>query len=350
VTRRGYLDALRGVAVLVMIEAHTLDSWMRLEDRTHPWYGDLMVIAGFGAPAFLFLAGISLALAAGSRQRKGKPDAEVAALARKRAWQIFGLAFLFRLQSWLISGGGLNSLLKVDILNVMGLAMLAGAVLWGWGRSRWQRVIWCAAAAAAIAMVTPIIRDTAVLAPLPDRLEAYVRPIAGRTTFTLFPWAAFLVGGAAVGLWLDSAQRARAELQVNVGLALLGGAVALGGYAAAQMPSIYASSSFWTSSPTFLFIRLGILMMAVPVAYAWTAVRLPSAALEYLGRASLFIYWIHVEIVYGVLTMPLHKRLPFAVALLAFALFTVLMFLVAKGKDRLVAWPSVRSAAQTPAT
>ena len=90
--------------------------------------------------------------------------------------------------------------------------------------------------------------------------------------------------------------------------------------------------------------------MTVPVAYAWTAVRLPSAALEYLGRASLFIYWIHVEIVYGVLTMPLHKRLPFEMALLAFALFTVLMFLVAKGKDRLVAWPSIRSAAQTPAT
>ncbi|MGE0447047.1 MAG: heparan-alpha-glucosaminide N-acetyltransferase domain-containing protein, partial [Vicinamibacterales bacterium] len=134
--RRGYLDWLRGIAVLIMIEAHTLDSWMRLEDRTHPWYGDLMVIAGFGAPAFLFLAGIALALAAGSRQRKGKPDEEVAALARWRGWQIFGLAFLFRFQSWLISGGGLNSLLKVDILNVRGLAMLGGALLWGWGRSR----------------------------------------------------------------------------------------------------------------------------------------------------------------------------------------------------------------------
>ena len=28
-TRRGYIDWLRGVSVLIMIEAHTLDAWTR---------------------------------------------------------------------------------------------------------------------------------------------------------------------------------------------------------------------------------------------------------------------------------------------------------------------------------
>src|SRR6185436_10769570 len=65
--RREYLDWLRGVAVLIMIEAHTLDSWTRVEERTRPAFGWAMLIGGFGAPIFLFLAGISLALAAGSR-------------------------------------------------------------------------------------------------------------------------------------------------------------------------------------------------------------------------------------------------------------------------------------------
>ncbi|MGE0445098.1 MAG: hypothetical protein AB7P99_07700, partial [Vicinamibacterales bacterium] len=267
-----------------------------------------------------------------------------------RGWQIFGLAFLFRFQSWLISGGGLNSLLKVDILNVMGLAMLGGALLWGWGRSRVGRVVCFAAATVAVAMLTPIVRESAALAPLPDRLEAYLRPIPGRTTFTLFPWAAFLLAGGVVGLWLDAAQRAGEELRANLGLLVLGVVVGLAGYGAAQLPSIYAASSFWTSSPTFFFIRLGILMAAVPMAYAWCRLPLPSAALEYLGRASLFIYWIHVEIVYGVLTLPLHRRLPFNETLLAFVLFTGLMFAVARMKDRLVAAPPPRSAAQTTAT
>ena len=33
---------------------------------------------------------------------------------------------------------------------------------------------------------------------------------------------------------------------------------------------------------------------------------------QQFGRASLFVYWVHVELVYGVLTAPIHRRLPFA--------------------------------------
>jgi uncharacterized membrane protein len=349
VSRRGYLDWLRGIAVLIMIEAHTLDSWTRLDDRGHVLYGPLMVLAGFGAPIFLFLAGVALALAAGSRQRKGRPDAEVAALARRRAWQVFGFAFLFRLQSMVISGGGLESILKVDILNVMGVAMLIAAVLWGWGGTRVSRGVWLALATVAFTMLTPLIRDAGILAPLPDRLEAYFRPVQGRTTFTLFPWAGFLLAGGVVGLWLDAARTARDERRANAWLAVTGLLMAAGGYAASYLPPIYPVTSFWTSSPTFFFVRTGILIAAVPLAYAWGAVRLPSSLLQQLGRASLFIYWVHVEMVYGVVSAPLHKQLPFGRALLAFAAFTVFLFLLARGKDRLVAAASPRAAAQTTA-
>jgi hypothetical protein len=44
------------------------------------------------------------------------------------------------------------------------------------------------------------------------------------------------------------------------------------------------------------------------------------------GRASLLVYWIHVEIVYGVLTTPLHRSLPLAWSYAAFIGFTLLMF------------------------
>src|SRR6185436_15603559 len=65
VNRRAYLDWLRGIAVLIMIEAHTLDSWTRVADRARGAYKWAIVVGGFGAPFFLFLAGIALALAAG---------------------------------------------------------------------------------------------------------------------------------------------------------------------------------------------------------------------------------------------------------------------------------------------
>ena len=345
--RREYLDWLRGVAVLIMIEAHTLDSWTRVEDHRSAGFGWAMIIGGFGAPIFLFLAGISLALAAGSRVRKGRSDAEAAALARRRAWQIFGLAILFRLQSVLISGGTLESLLKVDILNVMGVTMLAAAVLWGLGRGRWSRAVLLAGAAVVIAMVTPIVRATPLLAPLPDRLEWYFRPYPGRTTFTLFPWASFLLAGAAVGQWLDATRTAQQERRAILGMSVVGPLMALAGYAASFLPPIYAQTSFWTSSPTFFFLRLGILIAMLPVAYAWNLLFAGRSPLREFGIASLFVYWIHVEMVYGVLSAPIHKQLPFAQSVAAFAAFSVFLFALVKLKDYLVKTRPYKSSLQS---
>ena len=52
-------------------------------------------------------------------------------MARIRGLQVFGLAFLFRLQSQLLGWGALINFLKVDILNIMGVAMIVAAILWG---------------------------------------------------------------------------------------------------------------------------------------------------------------------------------------------------------------------------
>ena len=60
--RRGYIDWLRGISVLIMIEAHTLDAWTRLSERQNALYGWAMVVGGFAAPTFLFLAGVSMVL------------------------------------------------------------------------------------------------------------------------------------------------------------------------------------------------------------------------------------------------------------------------------------------------
>ncbi len=332
--RREYLDWLRGVAALIMIEAHTLDSWTRVEDRGHAAYKWAIVLGGFGAPVFLFLAGIALALAAGSRLRKGRTGTEAAALARRRGWQIFGLAVLFRFQAWIVSGGtAQNTLLKVDILNIMGVSMLAAAVLWGLGRDRWSRALLLGGAAVAGAMLTPIIRASPLLAALPDALEWYLRPNPGRTTFTLFPWGSFLLAGGAVGLWLDATRTSVEERRVIAWLALIGPAMALGGYAASFLPAMYRETNFWTSSPTFFFLRLGILISAIPIAYAWNRLFAGRSPLRELGIASLFVYWIHVEMVYGVLSAPIHRRLPFPQAVAAFAVFSVFLFVLVKVKD-----------------
>jgi uncharacterized membrane protein len=341
--RKRYLDWLRGVGVLVMIQGHVIDSWTLAEDRRREAYHLINFVGGIGgAPLFLFLAGVALTLGAVARLRRGRTEAEAAALARRRGWQIFGLAFLFRLQSWIISGGAPSSLLKVDILNIIGLSMVAAAVILSIRRP-WRAALFTVAAVA-FAMFTPIVRVLAPLEALPDPLERYFRPVGNATAFTMFPWAGFLLAGCAVGLWLDR-KTPRQEGWVNYAVALAGVALVAAGYGASFLPAIYAQTDFWTSSPTFFFIRLGFVLMLVGTAYVWHTDRrgqsraprfFTRAPLVELGRSSLFVYWIHVEMAYGVLTAPLHRRLPLEQAYVAFLLFALMLYGLVKAKNRML--------------
>jgi uncharacterized membrane protein len=337
--RRRYLDWLRGVAVVVMIEAHTLDAWTRPADRELRVFGWSLILGGFGAPLFLFLAGVAVALSASSKVARGVSMRAASAAVRRRGWEIFGLAFLFRLQSYVLSGlFAPRSLLKVDILNIMGPSIVGAATFWGATRSFLSRVSAFAAVTVLIAMATPVVREMRILDPLPDAIEAYLRPVPGLTNFTVFPWAGFVFAGTAVGLFIDRASDEVLERTLIPRLAAGGGLIAAAGYAASYLPAIYERSNFWTSSPTFFFLRTGILTLAIGAAYAWER-SWPGrgwSPMVQLGRTSLFIYWIHIELVYGLIAEPIKRKLPFGWAVAAFVVFTVAMLGVSIAKTRLV--------------
>src|SRR5262249_14915627 len=159
--RRSYIDVARGVAVLLMIEAHALDAWTRVADRRSMVFRDATVLGGFAAPLFLWLAGLGVALSASRAAARGGRGAARAPACR-RGLEIFALAFLFRLQALVLTPGGpLLTLFRVDILNVMGPAMAAAGLVWGMARTSSARVWWYGAAATTLAMLTPMIRASA---------------------------------------------------------------------------------------------------------------------------------------------------------------------------------------------
>ena len=128
------------------------------------------------------------------------------------------------------------------------------------------------------------------------------------------------------------------ERRLHVWLALAGlGILFLGNYTA-SLPSIYRQSSFWTTSPTYFAIRVGILMMTISAVYGLARALeprgIPLRPLARFGRDSLFVYWIHVELVYGYATWPIRQRLPIVGSFIACVLFTALMYaaVVAKGR------------------
>jgi len=336
--RRGYLDWMRGLAVVVMIWAHTLDAWTVTAERTSYRYWWVMLISGMAAPMFLFLAGVSVSMASGSKLRRGlTPWAAAAPMVRRGFW-IWALALLFRIQAFVLSPGAtLYGILKVDILNIMGPAIIVAAAVWGLTSRFASRLAALMAVAMAVGFATPLIRASTSIAALPDPIEWYFRPWPGRTTFTLFPWAGFVLAGAAAGMIVDRARSAAVEQRMNGWFAAGGAAIAAFSLAASYLPSPYPVSQFWTSSPSFFFIRVGVLLFGVSLAYLWSL--RPTAArfspLRQFGQTSLFIYWIHVEMVYGIISYPLHRDLPLEQSLIAFVLFTSLMLAASLLKTRL---------------
>jgi hypothetical protein len=62
------------------------------------------------------------------------------------------------------------------------------------------------------------------------------------------------------------------------------------------------------------------------------------AALQTLGRASLFVYWIHVELVYGYASWLWWRRLPMWAVAAGYAALCVLMYRAIGWRDRVVRW------------
>ena len=342
--RRSYIDWARGIAVLIMLQAHTLDAWTRRADRRTGAYFDLTMLGGFAAPLFLWLAGLALVLAAERQLAKGASRRAATASIVRRGAEIFILAFLFRLQAFIVSPGSWTvTIFRVDILNVMGPAIAATGLLWGISGTRIRAVLACAVSGVALAMVTPLVRTAEWVNALPLWIQWHLRPFGDHTTFTLLPWAGFVFAGAACGTLVAVAIARSREGALYTAIATVGAVLIALGLYTSTLPSIYQSSSFWTSSPTYFAIRVGAMMLFLAACYAAVPLmaHVPRVAgvLERFGSNSMFIYWIHVELVYGYATWPLRQKLPLWGFPLAFAVFATLMYLAVGLRDRIVsAW------------
>ncbi len=345
-TRRAYIDWARGVAVLVMIEAHTVDAWTRASARRGPAYRDAIILGGFAAPMFLWLAGVAVVLSATAAVRRGASRKDAATTVCRRGLEIFVLAFLFRLQAFIVSPGSHPvALFRVDILNIMGPAIVLAGLIWILSESATVLAVAYSGLAAAFAMLAPIARTIGGVDRLPLWVQWYIRPAGEFTTFTAFPWAGFVFAGAAAGALLSKASEGgmRRLYVLHLGLAAAGLVLVGVGFYTASLPSIYRQSSFWTSSPTYFAIRVGVITTGLAILFA--AERLASrfgvtvTPLERFGRRSLFVYWIHVELVYGYATWPIHGRLPLWGVGVAYVAFTALMYAAVVWWDRFSARP-----------
>ena len=326
-SRLAYIDWMRGLACVLMFQTHCYDSWLSPAARQSRFFMYSQLGGTFPAPLFLFLAGISFALVTEKLWEKNLPPAQIASRTIRRGAEIFALGLLFRLQEFVIAMGWSpwTDLLRVDILNTIGLSMmLMGIVCWlvlsAAGRpgstARTRLVAASLLMAVLISLFTPPLWTTWRPRWLPWPLESYIDGVHNLGApqswlFPIFPWAAFAFAGLAVGFVLQSPWVRGREARIFLALGAGGVAVVEAArWVNARPWHVYATYDFWHTSPSFFVIRLGMLMAILSGSYAWCrwgAAQWGFSPLIQLGKASLLVYWVHMEFVYGRLSI-LHKH------------------------------------------
>lgn len=322
--RLSYIDWMRGLACLLMFQTHCYDSWLRPELRDTALFRLSQLGGTLPAPLFVFLAGVSFALVTDKLREKGIARNLIARQTILRGAEVFGYGILFRIQEFILGfkTAPWADLLRVDVLNILGLSMmLMGVLCWFTSAAtpslaRRRSILAALFTAAVIALATPPLWTTWRPRFLPWPLESYIN---GAHTFhepqhwlfPIFPWAAFAFVGLAVGFLIFSDFARRRE---SLFFALLG----LGGMFACVLSVFFDSSpvrlytvyDYWHSNPDFLLMRCGVLLVILSLVYLWCRWGLAQkgfSPLIQLGNTSLLVYWVHIEFVYGSLSI-MRKR------------------------------------------
>jgi len=315
--RLAYIDWMRGLACVLMFQTHCYDSWLSPAARKSSSLITWSQLGGtLPAPLFIFLAGVSFALVTERGREKGVARNEIAQQTILRGAEIFGMGLLFRVQEFALGypWSPWTDLLRVDVLNILGLSMmLMGVLCWATGGgavvvARIRTLVAGLFAAGVIAMAAPPLWTTHKPKFLPWPLESYVNGVhvfdkPQPWLFPLFPWSAFAFAGLAAGFYLFSDFAKRKE---GLAFALLGGAGALACWLSTVFDSspirLYAVYDYWHSNPDFLLMRCGILLIILFLVYAWCRwgfAQKGFSPIIQLGNTSLLVYWVHIEFVYG---------------------------------------------------
>ena len=296
--RLAFIDWTRGLAAVIMLQGHTFDSFTRTDLRTKGPFVLSQFFGGLPPAVFLFLTGITFAFLMDSQSKKQPVARRRVVAALKRSRYLFLIAFLFRLQLYVFGypTSPASELLRVDILNCMGMAMLILSPMAVF--TTLERIRLCTIIGVTIAMLSPVV-SLIDANKVPSLIRAYLFP--SYQYFGFFPWGAFLGFGMAAGSVIRVLKREDLGKAMPWALALGLALVVLADQLSAMPYSIYAKSEFWLNSPALTMIKTGVVLGLLAFSYLWvqlgTGLRL--SVLRQIGTTSLIVYWVHIELVYG---------------------------------------------------
>lgn len=290
------VDALRGVAVLLMIQQHVL-FWLSSNISTSALVLGLGGLGGLAAPIFITLAGVGSSL---GTHRHADSDR----IMPIRGLMILGFGYVlnFLAPHWFTLGAWY-------VLHLIGIAVMLSPLL--------QRISSpYLLTLTAIVIVATAVLQTYLGTPFrlfnqqmsdPVNVYGFLRHIFAEGFFPIFPWLAYFIAGMVSGRWLSQKEKTKIGYLAAVlfGLFLI---LALLDAAAPPFTQNPYLIRFFTVIPTFYPSLTPIILLLISLSLffllGFTALeektKLRSVKfLSCLGQCSMTLLIVHVAVIRG---------------------------------------------------
>jgi uncharacterized membrane protein len=310
--RYGFVDLLRGWALVVMIETHVINAYLPPASRKSAFFFWLSFVNGLVAPSFLFASGFSLVLQA-RRQWNAWTGLEPA------FWkQVRRLGFILLVAYYLhLPHFGLSKYLipqdlafwkaafQVDVLQCIVVSLLVIDLLIFLLRKPGPFVSGACVIGTGAALVTPWMWGQEFIGTVPLPVALFLNP-HGVSLFPLFPWISFAVAGSCAALFFLNAVDRNSDSRFMRDVFIAAAAAIPVALYARYLPLFSAwKPGFYTTSPLYVAIRLGCVMILCSGIYfmekrlGWVP-----GMIRLAGQESLLVYCAHLLLIFSILRQP----------------------------------------------
>lgn len=302
--RAQFIDMLKGLALLVMIEVHVVNVFLSPVIKSQSWFGIINFINGLVAPAFTFTSGMVFVLSF----QKGLDELRKFGT---KFWKRLGRLILIFLAGYSIHipvfsynkiidpryPHMIKDFLVVDILQCIAIGLFVLMMLRILIKS--DKIFYSSLILLNIFVLAygPIAWQTDYTSFLPLSIANYFNRING-SLFPLFPWIAFIFTGALVGKLYSDSKQIDAEKKFIKQITFTG--IFLFTFSFISLYYIFPESWVNIKPNYFFFIeRLGVLLFLLGI--FWFYINgfdnYKSFILD-VSRESLLVYWLHLKLLY----------------------------------------------------
>ncbi|MFA3782730.1 heparan-alpha-glucosaminide N-acetyltransferase domain-containing protein [Melioribacteraceae bacterium 4301-Me] len=339
-----FLDLMRALAVLMMVEGHTVDTFLadQFRDYSSVGYNIWLTIRGFTAPIFMFTSGVVFTYLLKLQDLPFKENPRVYK-GLKRFVTLVLIGYVLRFPTYKIfdynevTKEQWLSFFAVDALHLIGFGLLfIIGLLFIADKLKAKDSYLLLSGACFFFVAYLFVENINWIDFFPAPLAAYFYSKSG-SLFPLFPWSGYVITGAILGQYLAKNPDAFTTKSFSMKLSIVGIALLLTSFIFHYIEDLfYGNKQFWTDQFALIFYRLGVVLL-LNSAMSFLAAKIKNIPelVKQIGRNTLLIYAVHVVILYGSAWFPgfykyFARTLSFSESLFAALLMILLMVWMVK--------------------